>query len=118
MSKDLSDAERFKVAVGERVYLWRLAAGLGRSELAVGAGVSPDYVYRLEQGWANPRLDTLHRIACALDTPLEELLAVSDEEMRPACPPIGRPLLTYLPSMLGFQIWRGGLLCWRTTKDC
>ncbi|HYC97045.1 helix-turn-helix transcriptional regulator [Brevundimonas sp.] len=82
MSKDLSDAERFKIAVGQRAYLWRLAAGLGRSELAAKAGVSADYVYRLEQGWANPRLDTLHRIACALDTPLEELLAVSEEEIR------------------------------------
>ena len=83
MSDGLADAERFKAAVGERVYLWRLAAGLGRPELAAKAGVTPDYVYRLEQGWANPRLDTLHRIACVLDTPLEELLAVSEEEMRP-----------------------------------
>ncbi len=82
MSKDLSDAERFKVAVGQRVYLWRLVAGLGRSELAARAGISSDYVYRLEQGWANPRLGTLHRIACALDSPLEELLAVSEEEMQ------------------------------------
>jgi len=81
MSEALADAEQFKAAVGERVYLWRLAAGLGRPDLAAKAGVSSDYVYRLEHGWANPRMETLHRIACALDTPLEELLAVSEEDM-------------------------------------
>lgn len=87
MTVGLADIEKFKTAVGERVYLWRLAAGLSRPELAAKAGVSSDYVYRLEQGWANPRLDTLHRIACALDTPLEELLAVSEEEMGLAATP-------------------------------
>ena len=61
MSNEPSAADLFKAAVGERVFVWRLSLQMSRATLAEKAGVSADYVYRLEQGWTNPRITTLRR---------------------------------------------------------
>lgn len=74
-------ADFFKAALGERVFVWRLAMGMTRAALAEKAGVSADYVYRLEQGWANPRITTVQAIAIALDTTSAELLDLDGEEL-------------------------------------
>ncbi len=74
-------ADFFKAALGERVFVWRLSMGMSRSTLAEKAGVSPDYIYRLEQGWANPRITTVRAIAKALETTAAELLDLDGEEL-------------------------------------
>lgn len=76
-----SSADFFKAALGERIFLWRVAIGLSRAALAEKAGVSADYVYRLEQGWANPRITTLQAVAVALETTVAELLDLDGEEL-------------------------------------
>lgn len=75
-SNEPNAADLFRAAVGQRVYLWRLALKMSRTTLAERAGVSADYVYRLEQGWANPRLTTMQKVATALETTVQELLDV------------------------------------------
>ena len=74
MTNEPTAAQPFQAAVGERVYLWRLVLMMGRATLAKKADLSVDYVYRLEQGWANPRISTLHKVAAALGTTVAELL--------------------------------------------
>jgi transcriptional regulator with XRE-family HTH domain len=74
-------ADFFKAALGERVFLWRIAIGMSRAALAEKVGVSADYVYRLEQGWANPRITTVQAIAMALETTAAELLDLDGEEL-------------------------------------
>ena len=74
-------ADLFRAAVGERVFVWRLALAMSRATLAEKAGLSTDYIYRLEQGWANPRLTTMQRVAMALDTTVHELMDVEGEEL-------------------------------------
>lgn len=77
---DPTAADFFKAAFGERVFVWRLSLGMSRTALAEKAGVSADYVYRIEQGWANPRITTVRTIAIALDTTASELLDLDGEE--------------------------------------
>lgn len=74
-------ADFFKAALGERVFLWRVAIGMSRAALAEKAGVSADYVYRLEQGWTNPRITTVQAVAVALETTAAELLDLDGEEL-------------------------------------
>ena len=81
MSNEPTAADLFKAAVGERVFVWRLALKMSRAALAEKAGVSADYIYRLEQGWANPRVTTLQAVAAALETTVHELLDVSGDEL-------------------------------------
>jgi transcriptional regulator with XRE-family HTH domain len=74
-------ADFFKAALGERVYLWRLAVEMSRAALAEKADVSAEYIYRIEQGWANPRITTVQAIAMALETTAAELLDLDGEEL-------------------------------------
>lgn len=76
-----SAADLFRAAVGERVFLHRLALAITREELGRRAGLSVDYIYRLEQGWANPRITTLQSLATALNTTVAELIAVGGDEL-------------------------------------
>ena len=90
MSNQPTAADLFKAAVGERVFIWRLALKLSRSALAEQAGLSADYVYRLEQGWANPRVTTLQALAGALETTVHELLDVSGDGLGVAAASLDR----------------------------
>lgn len=64
--------------VGVRLREARLGAGLSQEAFAEAGGVSRDAVARLEAGLRAARLDTLVRLAEAVELPLSELLA-SDE---------------------------------------
>jgi DNA-binding XRE family transcriptional regulator len=50
-------------ALGEAVRLMRLAAGLTQKQYAVMAGVDIRVLAGIERGTANPRLDTLEKVA-------------------------------------------------------
>lgn len=60
--------------IGKRIRLNRKAAGLTQAELAQKLGIPPQSIGQWERGERQPKLDTLLRIASALDTPLEELV--------------------------------------------
>jgi len=61
--------------IGARVRAAREREGLTVSELAMRAGMKRPNVSRLEHGHHEPSLDTLERIAEALDTPVAQLVA-------------------------------------------
>ncbi|WP_309029170.1 helix-turn-helix domain-containing protein [Streptomyces alfalfae] len=61
-------------AVGERIRAARLHANLTQEILGERAGLDRQAINRIEQGHASPLLDTLVRIADALDVPLRDLV--------------------------------------------
>ena len=62
---------RRDLMLGVRVRELREAAGLSQSELARRTGTRQPNIARLEAGGGIPKLETLHRIAGALDMELE-----------------------------------------------
>lgn len=64
--------------VGKRVRDLRTFQGLTQEGLAERAGLHYTHVQRLEQGSANPTLDTLESVALALRVPLPEILKSQD----------------------------------------
>jgi transcriptional regulator with XRE-family HTH domain len=63
------------VNVGKKIQTLRLEKGLTLPELAAKAGVSKGFVFQIEDDEkTNPSLETLNKIARALDVTLAELL--------------------------------------------
>jgi transcriptional regulator with XRE-family HTH domain len=54
----------------------RVKRALSQEALAVDAGVDRSYVGRIERGVENPTVETLDRLAKALEVPAAELLSV------------------------------------------
>ncbi|MDT0381454.1 helix-turn-helix transcriptional regulator [Streptomyces sp. DSM 42041] len=61
-------------AVGDRIRTLRMHANLTQEHLGERAGVDRQQVNRIEQGHVSPRLDTLLRLADALDVHLSDLV--------------------------------------------
>ena len=61
---------RTDVSIGTRIRAVRTLRGLSSSELANQAGVSRGLISQLELDRANPSIETLRRIAAALDSPI------------------------------------------------
>ena len=64
--------------LGERVRAVRKRRGLSRRALAELSGVSPRYLAQLESGEGNTSIALLHRVAVALERPVETLVAADD----------------------------------------
>lgn len=62
-------------ALGAEVRRRRESAGLSLRSLARMADLSPSFVSRMERGLAQPRLESLHRVATALGTSAQALLS-------------------------------------------
>ncbi|MEV6014781.1 helix-turn-helix transcriptional regulator [Streptomyces sp. NPDC051997] len=60
--------------VGERLRAARLQANLTQEKVALAAEIDRPSIVRIEQGRQSPTLDTLIRIAAALDVPLADLV--------------------------------------------
>lgn len=56
---------------------------LSQEALAVDAGVDRSYVGRIERGVENPTVETLDRLAKALEVPAAELLLVPKSNEKP-----------------------------------
>lgn len=82
MRPDAED-EEFYVALAGQVTEQRLARRLSQRELAALCGTTQSAIARLESGSRPPRLDTLLRVAAALDCALEV-------RFRPRTQPPGR----------------------------
>ncbi len=60
--------------IGPRIRELREAAALTQEDLAHQAGISTSTLSRTERGAYQPRLDTLNKLAQALEVPIAELL--------------------------------------------
>ena len=69
----------FFAQIAERVAERRAASGLSQRELAERCGTTQSAIARLERGGRPPRIDTLLRIADALNCDLVVELAPRDE---------------------------------------
>lgn len=61
----------------------RFKRALSQEALAVDAGVDRSYVGRIERGVENPTVETLDRLAKALEVPAAELLLVPKSNEKP-----------------------------------
>ncbi|MFE7232576.1 helix-turn-helix domain-containing protein [Streptomyces sp. NPDC057596] len=61
-------------AIGDRIRAARLHANLTQERLAEQAGMDRQAVNRIEQGHTSPKIDTLIRLAAAIDVPLADLV--------------------------------------------
>jgi transcriptional regulator with XRE-family HTH domain len=61
-----------------RIRELRVARNLSQRDLATRAGISPALVSQVERGVTDPSLETLRRLARALDTPIFGLLQADD----------------------------------------
>jgi ribosome-binding protein aMBF1 (putative translation factor) len=78
------DHEQRFAEIGRMVAGNRLARGMSQQELAVLCGTTQSAIARLERGGRPPKLDTLMRIADALDAELLLEMRLRDpEEDRP-----------------------------------
>lgn len=58
------------MSIGRRIRSIRTLRGLSSSELARAAGVSRGLISQIELDRANPSIDTLRKVAAALDSPI------------------------------------------------
>ena len=66
--------------IGERCIKFRTEKKLSQKELAAMAGVSPAYIGRVERGETCPNIDTLYKIANALEISLSELTNIEEDD--------------------------------------
>ena len=64
--------------VGKRIRELRKRADLTQFKLAERAGITPDYLGRIERGRGAVTLETLERIASALGVPFRQLLDLQE----------------------------------------
>lgn len=61
-------------AVAARIKYFRHTRSMSQEELALSAGLNPAYYGQVERGLKCPTIDTLYKIARALDVPPAEFL--------------------------------------------
>lgn len=74
------NTKTLKKKFGLRVRSIRVSRKLTQEELAEEAGLSPEYVSRIERGKASPSFETIISIASALGVELSTLFDFSDLE--------------------------------------
>ena len=67
--------------IGERIRKLREAKGISQEELEQRSGLLRCYISRVEHGHTVPSLETLERLAAALEIPLYRLFYEGDEPM-------------------------------------
>jgi transcriptional regulator with XRE-family HTH domain len=76
-----------RAAFGQRLRALREKAGLSQEQLAERADLHWTYISGMERGRRNPGLNTLGRLARALNLSIEELLTGVEDHTRPASTP-------------------------------
>ena len=79
MTQNSSKYGRTLPELGEQVRIWRIHRNMTQAGLEVGAGLSHNAVSRIECGNVSPRIDTIERIANALQISVEQLHFQSPE---------------------------------------
>lgn len=72
---------RLEEAFGRLLKEQRSLKNLTQADLALGAGIAVSFVSRIERGAACPTIDTLFRLAGALDVPPEMLVSQLRERL-------------------------------------
>ena len=62
------------VEIGLNIVSLRKERGITQEKLALNADMSVSYLRHIEHGFANPSLKTLHRIADALEVPIDHIV--------------------------------------------
>ncbi len=84
--------------VGQQIRQLRMQRQMSQEELSFKAGLSPAHLGQIERAVKNPTIDTVAKIAGALDVPVAELFAtVSASE--PAQSPFTEKILAQLAAM-------------------
>jgi transcriptional regulator with XRE-family HTH domain len=65
----------FKLQIGRNLAACRAAAGMTQEQLSHASGVATAQISRIENGRANPHMETLVRLAEALGVPVGKLVA-------------------------------------------
>jgi transcriptional regulator with XRE-family HTH domain len=68
----------FQAALGRAVRRRRAELRLTQEELANRSGLHPRWISKVEGGWRNPSLRSLHRLAASLDLGASELVAEAE----------------------------------------
>ena len=72
------NADTLKYLFGRRVQSIRATHGMTQETLAEKAGISPEYVSRIERGNTSPSFGTISRVAEALQVRVKTLFDFSD----------------------------------------
>lgn len=73
--------KEISVKVGKRIKYFRGLKKLSQETLAFSAGLNTAFLGHIERGMKCPTVDTLNKIAAALNVTLSELLDFGDESM-------------------------------------
>jgi transcriptional regulator with XRE-family HTH domain len=74
---------RIALSVGEKIRFLRRQRGLSQEQLAFKAGLATSYLGQVERAEKSPTIQSLEKIATALDVTLEELFSFdSDVSMK------------------------------------
>lgn len=68
--------QEITLAVAAKIKYFRRINGLSQEELALRANLNPAYYGQVERGLKCPTVDTLYKIAQAMDLSLSELLRI------------------------------------------
>ncbi|HUX68605.1 MAG TPA: helix-turn-helix transcriptional regulator [Terriglobales bacterium] len=92
------------IGIGARIRQARLERGLSQGDLESKTGLLRCYLSRVENGHTEPSLQTLARLAAALEMPLVGFFdGVAEEEAAPAPPPqLSAEELKFLTQMREF----------------
>ena len=85
--------------IGERIRRARLARGLSQGDLENRIGLLRCYLSRVENGHTEPSLQTLARLASALEMPLVGFFEPLDDDAPDAAAPLGAAELAFLTQM-------------------
>lgn len=91
MKRPAETTSDLRRSVGLRVAELRELRGSTIAEFAAALGVSDRYVQRVEAGGANLTLESMVKLARALDTRVAELFVTPTKRERPPGRPAGRP---------------------------
>ena len=88
-------------AIGKRIRLFRNAQGISLEELSFKADLNAAHLGQIERGLRNPTIETLNRIATALDISFYELIVPAEEvpQKQPETNEIKRKIDAQLSSM-------------------
>jgi transcriptional regulator with XRE-family HTH domain len=76
------DAKTFAAVVGDGVRRHRQAVGWTQVQLAEAAGLSPNYVARLERGELGPSFFVAHQLSRTLGIPVSDLAEIPQRTTR------------------------------------
>lgn len=70
------DREKVLNIIGKRLREMRTKKGISQENLALSADLHPTYIGRLERGEKCPTIDTIYKLAKALEVPIIDMLDV------------------------------------------